>query len=1551
MKKKILLTLLTICMIATCAIGLSACGEKPSGGDSVTQDGLTYVLNEDNASYALVQYDNVEDTDLVIPAEINGKPVTRIGVTAFGNYNNLTTITIPDSVTWIGNFAFSGCNALMKVTLGRGVTYIGDGAFGACYSLVEVCNLSSLDIVKGSEENGLVAYFALNVYSDTQGESKLTNTGDGYVFCEDEEAAYLVGYRGTATELVLPDKFNNKNYDLYKYVFEMNTSLESVTIPEGVTDIGENAFAGCSSLEKITIPDSVTDIGLSAFSGCTALEYNECENAYYLGNETNPYAVLCMAKNTEITECTIAENTGAICPDAFYECTELKDITIPDGIPSIPKDLFAACAAIENATLPAHAISSVPQTNLKTVVITSGESIGEKAFYNCSSLTDITVADSVTDFGDMAFFGCDAIENATIPAAAIPHIPKTSLKTVVITSGDSLVYAAFSHCTSLTSATIADSVEEIGDLAFYECTSLKDLTIGSGVKKIGSYALFNCTSLNYNEYGNALYLGNETNPYVVLVKAKDVGIKDCAIHEKAKIVYQGAFKDCTSLTRISIHDGITDIGAYAFQNCTALTEAVIGKSATRIGEEAFKNCTALKSLTLGNDLAIVENQAFRDCNSLKNVYISDIAAWCAISFQNFEANPLYYADKLFLNGELVTKLVIPDGVTSIGDFAFNGYRSLKSVALPDGLTSIGRYSFDGCGSLIAVTIPESVTSIGEFAFYDCSQLTSVTVPKGVTTIGNQAFRGCIKLVEVCDQSSLAIAKGSESNGYVGYYALNVYTPTEGQSRLTTDDNGYIFYEDGGLVSLIGYTGTATELVLPDGFNGKAYSVYQYAFIGHSQIKSIIIPDCVTSIGDEAFDDCTAIESVSMPASAIAFIPQTSLKTVVITSGDSIGENAFRYCISLTSITLADSVTSIGNLAFYNCNFLTDVTLPENLTSIGDSAFYNCFPLTSLTIPKNVTYIGDQAFYGCYKLTEIYNLSSLGIEKDSYSNGYVAAYALNVYTPTEGESKLVTTDEGYIFYEDGDLVCLLGYAGTKSELTLPDGFNGKDYSIYKYAFIGCAQITSMTIPGGVTSLGINAFLYCNNLTEMTIGNGVQELDSQTFLGCGSLESLSFGDGIRNLAGYIFESCSSLKEIEISEGNPFFCSENSVLFNKNKTALVYYPAGRAEVSYIVPDGVRSIESDAFCQCISLTEITLSESVTSIGSEAFYQCTSLTKVTLPEGLTSIGSDAFYRCISLTDITIPNSMTDIGSNAFAGCEKIIQVENGVSYVDKWVIDCETSVTDVSLRNDTKGIGNSAFGNCSALTNIVLPESLVCIGRSAFNNCSALTGISIPDGVTFVGNNAFSGCNALTYNQHENAYYLGNDGNPFVVLVQSIDTSITICNVYHLTKVICNSAFEGCSSLESVILQNGLTCIGDSAFEDCRALTEINIPNSVTYIGDSAFSGCRKLTAMTIPGGVKSLGDWAFYCCYALEEITVQEGVTDIGVSAFNFCTALKTITLPRSLTYIKSPTFFSCGALTTINYAGTMAEWNAIIKESGWDDETGNYTIYCTDGEISKN
>ena len=475
---------------------------------------------------------------------------------------------------------------------------------------------------------------------------------------------------------------------------------------------------------------------------------------------------------------------------------------------------------------------------------------------------------------------------------------------------------------------------------------------------------------------------------------------------------------------------------------------------TAIGEYALEGSTVWdaspSSVTIPNTVKSISKNAFYD-SQLNSIYISDISAWCNISFGD---SPSSY--KLYVNGTLIKNLEIPSSVKSIGDRTFSGCKSLTTLTIPNSVTSIGDYAFSYCSGLTSVTIPNSVTSIGYEAFEGCSGLTSITIPSSVTSIGSYAFEGCSGL------TSVTIPKSVTSIGYEAFKACSGLTSiivNNGNTKYDSRNNCNAIIEKSSNTLKAGCKNT----IIPN----SVTSIGNYAFSGCSGLTSITIPNSVMSIGWEAFSGCSGLTSITIPNSVT-----------------SIGSFAFSFCSGLTSITIPNSVTSIGQDAFSGTGWYNNqpdglvyagkvaykykgtmpnnssITIKDGTLGIAGSAFRGCNGLTSVTIPNSVTNIGFHAFDNCSGLTSITIPNS------------------------------VTSIESYAFKDCSGL----------TSITIPNSVT----SIGFYAFKDCSGLTSITIPSSVTSIGNSAFSYCRGLTSVTIPNSVTSIGQDAFSDCNNLQ---------------------------------------------------------------------------------------------------------------------------------------------------------------------------------------------------------------------------------------------------------------------------------------------------------------------------------------------------------------------------------------------------------------------------------------------------------------
>ena len=387
-----------------------------------------------------------------------------------------------------------------------------------------------------------------------------------------------------------------------------------------------------------------------------------------------------------------------------------------------------------------------------------------------------------------------------------------------------------------------------------------------------------------------------------------------------------------AFTELNYFTSLQKIADNAFEGCASLIKITLPKQITTISASAFNGCINIKNITIPDSITTIEDSAFSGCTSLERVDISDIAAWCNISFGNSYSNPLYYAENLYLNNELVADLIIPDSVTEIVDFAFSYCTSLTSIIIPDSVTSIGDYAFRYCTSLTNITIHDSVTKIGDAAFYNCSSLTSVTIPDSVTEIGDATFYKCTSLTSVTIPDSVTEIGNATFSGCMGELIIN--------SKIIEYDssNGWLTHAE------------FSKITIGNSVTKIGDSAFEYC----SSLTNITIPNSVTEIGGSAFEYCTSLTDVAIPDSVIE-----------------IGEYTFRYCTSLTSITIPNSVAKIGEGIFMGCPGLRSITIPDSISEIKRATFANCISLTSITIPRSITSIGEYAFQDCTSLTSVY----------------------------------------------------------------------------------------------------------------------------------------------------------------------------------------------------------------------------------------------------------------------------------------------------------------------------------------------------------------------------------------------------------------------------------------------------------------------------------------------------------------------------------------------------------------------------------------------------
>ena len=807
---------------------------------------------------------------------------------------------------------------------------------------------------------------------------------------------------------------------------------------------------------------------------------------------------------------------------------------------------------------------------IKTVRILQGvTSIGNLAFMDCSSMTEITIPEGVTRIGDEAFSSCNGLTSITIPVSVT-----------------GIGYEAFYYCASLSSITIPEGVTYIGNSVFDCCFGLTSLSIPASLTGEVGLSIDYCDSLTDIYYGDTkaawTQLGMYYDHYRVTVHCSDVEIaaadsSACGDNLIWTLSSDGVFTisgtgdmwDYNSPHRVPWDDnyleiktvrilsGVTGIGEMAFYGCENLTQVTIPEGVTRIGSSAFSHCSALTSVTLPESVTSIGSSAFSSC-------------------------------------ERLTSMTIPAGVTAISDYTFYQCGSLTEITIPEGVTSIGNYAFGFCVRLTEITLPANLTSIGNHGFFFCSRLIEVTIPEGVTSLGNRAFDNCSALTRVSLPASLVDWNPTIMFEFCS--SLAEIQVAEANPAYCAADN--IVYDKA----------METLLLCPAGKTG-----------------SVTIPASVKTIVENAFYECGALTEIRFegPApsfsahsfyrvKATAYYPQqeSSWTAAVrqnyggtitwvaygpIASGQcgddltwTLEENGtltisgtgdmwnwsnidlapwWSYCqYEITALDIQPGVTGIGEYAFHSCGKLTEITVPEGVTRIGYAAFSSCNSLTSVTLPASLTETGNDLFRSCDSLTDIYfggtraMWSQLNMPYDHYSitvhcsDGDIAPADVmycgdNLIWTLNSEGVLTVAGRGSMWNFDDDHAPWAASLGSIKSVRIISGAT----SIGSNAFARCDALTSVTIPEGVTSIGRGAFYACYGLTGVTIPESVTRIGRSAFNRCYGLTSVTIPKNVTAIGEYAFGSCGTLTEIRFEGSAPSF---GELCFSV-VTATAYYP----------------------------------------------------------------------------------------------------------------------------------------------------------------------------------------------------------------------------------------------------------------------------------------------------------------------------------------------------------------------------------------------------------
>lgn len=1566
--------------------------EEPEIGETPASS-FNYTISDGEAT--ILQFIGSE-TQVVVPAKIEDCPVTRVNSGAFYGAA-VTSVVFPESVWEIGEYCFSLCDNLESVTITAATETIGANILNECPKA----------LIIGVENSYAHLYAQRWNIPFTANGSLPARTSDYYLTTDGTEATVLF-YTGSMTDLVIPEVIDGYtitgigNYAftdvngltkvtlpstlkvIGKHAFSY-TGLQEIEIPDGVFNIGPNAFRECYSLTKATIPASVTNITSSAFRDCgdgfTIYGYTGSAAEKYATEENYLFVALDGGENPDDPE---TEETPA----------ESFEYTIADGEVKI-----TGFTGSETDVVMPKAIEGYPVTT-----------IGNSAFTG-SNVRSIVLQSSVNMLEGFNFTWCAQLETVTIPASVTnigdcPFLQSNSDLIIIGEAGSAAEAAAQKYAVDFKDAAT-------GDLTYNDDYGYE---IANGQATVTAYS------------------GTET----VLMMPSELG--GCPV----TAIGSYALMNDSDVTSITIPEGVTSIGVCAMQYNYSLTEVILPESLTRIGAYTFRECESLKEITIPKGVTRIGENAFDTVaadftiKGYADSYAQTYATENNIPFIALDGeNPDEPQDPEGEQTEGSYTYTVTGGKAAIVGYA----GSDMEVTIPAALggypvVKIGEYAFEA-KAMTAVIIPDSVTTIESAAFYWCRSLQAVSIPANVTSIGTNAFSNA---------HTDLIFTGVRDSVAQTYAWENAIGFADAQTGTVLFDNDFAYTLENGVATLTLYTGDDSVLVVPaeyDGypvgalrwgvlqqsdtltkvtFEAQVPSIPHGAFLNCDLLVEVRLPDSVTSIASSAFKWCYALRDVHIPASvtsidATAFDECPSTLTIhgaagsyaqtyaaengilfeaveaeepeytysisydfmaVITgyTGDDnklvlpselggypvgyigdyafenrttllevtlpatlkrIGTGAFAGCTSLWDVAIPQGVTEICDSAFWGCTGLKEIEFPGSVTSIGGFAFASCSGLTKATIPASVTSIGERAFYECAASFAIYGYT------DSYAQTYAGENGIPFVALDGGETDETLTEGKYTYTVEEGKATVVAYAGGDVKAVIPQTLGGYPVTaISAHAFEGDTVLMDVTIPEGVSAIGEYAFASCTALNGVHLPVSLESVGAHAFDGCSNLNFVEFEKNVTFVGEEAFVNCGEYIFFRAYPGTApaDYADAHGIFYEYNYDEL--YDGG------YVYNVLYGEEAAVVGYTGSASDLVIPASlggypVTMIAPEAFQSRTDITSVVFPEGLTLIATNAFAYCENLSSVSFPSTLIEFYGSAFAG----------------------TALTDITLPQNMDSIGFYAFEGCKQLTKVTVLSRDVTFERLVFSNGnenltiygytgSTTEAHAAAQGIAFAALDVLEkpdpskpyedGDYTYYYLSEENAAtlyrYNGSaqdvvipstlGGYPVVQLsmhaFSRIDTlrSVTIPDG---VKRIQMSAFLGCANLTSVSIPDSVTEIGGSVFSQCSTLTSVNLPSGLTAIGSSLFEGCSALESIDIPAGVVSIGDAAFYACNSLKSVDIPAGVVSIGSNAFANCWVLSNVTIPQGVTRIEDYAFYACDGLTetgiheNITYIGSHA------------------------------
>ncbi len=756
--------------------------------------------------------------------------------------------------------------------------------------------------------------------------------------------------------------------------------------------------------------------------------------------------------------------------------------------------------------------------------------IGEYAFYGLDKLTSLILSDGLEKIDKDNFQLCDSLQYNRHEGG------------LYLGSGTNPYYMLVKlEDTAVTAYTVHPDTKMLYANAFSECLEIRNIYLPDGLAYM-DYMPTDLPQLQYQEYGNACYLGSKANPYLVLIQAVDATIAECTVHKDTRFVYHAAFFDCQQLRTVQMSEGVRALGEGVFSRCIRLENAdFLPSSITVIPAQTFYGCNSLSAVTIPGNIRRIEYGAFYNCFNIKSVTIQPgvevIGSNAFDKCNNLEA------------------LTIADTVTMIGDYAFWQCYALTSIHIPGSVKTVGKQAFEACTKVTECTLEEGLEHIGERAFSG-TQPEAIHIPATVTAVGKNAFSDNLK------KTAITVAPGNTA-----YHVTNNCLIETATKTLLYGCNDSVIPADGSVTRIaecaFAHCYTPAELTIPDGIT----HIGSRAFYGCFGLRQMVIPDSVTYIGPGAFQSCGNLAAVTLPQG--------------ITT---IEDGLFANCELLTSITIPQGVTHIDADAFNGCTALTHISIPDSILQIHDDAFGFCdglqwnehdtgYYLGNQENPYVALMTAKQPVNGVYQLPEGTKYIHFYLGFDFDSSAQILLPDSLASFGGDGLNGVFSTEYAGGYYLGSQtnpyLVLVRPVDWSVTEFTVhPD-----TKLLYPGAFSGCTQLTSITLPEELAGIGSNAFNHCTALTTIHLPDSVNYIGSSAFQQCYRLTEIQIPNGITRIEENTFQDCQALMDIHIPEGVVQICE--SAFRNCPYTSIT------------LPGSVAVLEAESF-RSYSYTEV---------------------------------------------------------------------------------------------------------------------------------------------------------------------------------------------------------------------------------------------------------------------------------------------------------------------------------------------------------------------------